>query len=82
MLTRKVSVYSITVIDALTLTAQPPSSSSHSPLPPLPSVIHTMTLRYIIETTTTVTTTIQSGAPKQMAPAELATMSLRKGPNT
>ena len=63
MLTRKVNVYSMKVIAALTLTAHPPNSSSLNPLPPLPSVTHCMTNRYIAETTAMVSTTIHTEAP-------------------
>ena len=82
MLTRKVSVYSMAVMLAFIFTAQPPNSSSHRPLPPLPSGIHRITLRYIRLTTTTVATTIHIGAPKQTAPAPLAASSCKKGPKT
>ena len=65
MLTRKVSVYSMTVMPALSLTAQGPNSSSLRPLPPLPSVTHIITSRYIADTVTTVSTASQIEAPKR-----------------
>jgi len=64
MLTRKVSVYSMKVIAALTLTAQPPNSSSLRPLPPLPSVTQLITRRYMVDTMAMVSTTSQTLAPK------------------
>ena len=82
MLTRKVRVYSTKVMPAFILTAQPPNSSSLRPLPPLPSVIQTMTRRYMAETRATVMTTSQMLAPKVIWATPATTISLRKGPKT
>jgi len=85
MLTRKVSVYSMNVIAALTFTAQPPNSSSASPLPPLPSVTQRMTSRYMVDTMAMVKTTNHTVAPKvtSATPATAPmTMSFRKGVKT
>src|ERR1051326_6948254 len=82
MLTRKVSVYSTTVMAAFTFIAHPPNSSSVSPLPPLPSVTHVITSRYIAETTATVSTTSQTLAPNVTGATPATTISLRNGPKT
>lgn len=82
MLTRKVRVYSITVMAALSLTAQSPNSSPLKPLPPLPSVTQTMTRRYIAETTTKVSTTNHSVVPNARFATPAATSSRRAGPKT
>ena len=82
ILTKNVSVYSMTVIPPLILTAQPPNSSSESPLPPLPSVIHVITCRYIAETMMTVKTTIQTVAPNVICATPATTINFKKGPKT
>ena len=82
MLTRNVSVYSMKVMLALSLTAQLPNSSSLRPLPPLPSVTQRMTWRYMADTTRMVNTTSHKLAPKVTWATPAMTMSFRKGPNT
>ena len=82
MLTRKVRVYSTTVMPEFRITAQVPNSSSFRPLPPLPSVIHLITRRYIALTTTTVRTASQIAAPITMDPTPATMISFRKGPKT
>ena len=82
MLTRNVSVYSMKVMPALSLTAQPPNSSSLRPLPPLPSVTQRITRRYIAETTAIVKMTNHRLAPKVISATPAATIRRRKGPKT
>ncbi|MDO9087308.1 MAG: hypothetical protein Q7U53_13960 [Anaerolineaceae bacterium] len=82
MLTRKVRVYSMKVMPALTLTAQPPNSSSLRPLPPEPSVTHCITRRYMADTTAMVSTASHTAPPKTTRAAPETTTRLKKGPNT
>ncbi len=82
ILTKKVRVYSTKVIAALIFTAQLPNSSSLKPLPPLPSVTHLITSRYIAETTIMVIITNQTDAPKVTRATPATTISFKNGPNT
>ena len=82
MLTRKVRVYSTKVMAAFTFTAQPPNSSSFRPLPPLPSITHCITSRYMADTTAIVRITSHTEAPNVTCATPATTTSLRKGPNT
>ena len=82
MLTRKVRVYSMKVIPALTLTAQPPNSSSLRPLPPLPSVTQRITSRYMADTAATVKITSQMLAPNVTAATPATTINCKNGPKT
>jgi len=81
-LTAKVRENSITVMAALMRAAQPPNSSSLSPVPPLPSVTHRMTRRYMTETTTIVVTASQIEAPKVSGATPVPTSRARNGPKT
>ncbi len=67
---------------ALTMTAQPPNSSSLSPLPPLPSVTQIITSRYMAETMMTVNTASQMAAPNTTEATPAAKTIRRKGPKT
>ncbi len=82
ILTRKVKVYSTKVMPPFTFTAHGPNSSSLRPLPPLPSVIQTITSRYMADTNAMVKTTNHTVGPKVTPATPATTTSFRKGPKT